>query len=184
MSYERLVGFVLRKYGLSKATFKLISIEEEWRPFLIGHYFFEHLGDETDSLMIEGRMIEEYGFNPQIKEIMERCYVKFLGIEDKNLIKKWLEIHEINKKGNPEYIRYLAPFLDVFFKYIKKLLNCDFLIVYNPQKLKKFFRKKKDRRMAIVEEVLHYCYMMNRNVPIEHNEVSKLSKKILKEYHG
>ena len=180
-NYEDLIRFVLEKYGLSGATFNLIILgEEEWRQFLIGQYFFEHPSNSIEYEKIERRMIEEYGFSPDLESILELQYAQCAGIDDKNLIKEWLSIHERNKQNLP-YSQSLATYLNIFFKQIKELLSYDFLIIYNPQKLTEFFPKKK-RGKAIIEETLHFCYKKGKKVPIKHNEVARLSKKILKEY--
>jgi hypothetical protein len=179
---EELVRFVLRKYGLSRATFKLFALEEEkFKRFLIGEDCFQHLGDTEEELkIIEERGKAEYGFSPDLESKLEYMYAQCLGIDNKSLIKVWLSTHEENKQ-KPLYSRLLAPYLDVFFEYVSELLNYDFLIIYNPQRLAKSFSEKKIA-MAIIEETLHYCYKRGKNVPIEHAEVVRLSKKILKEY--
>jgi len=179
-NYEEMIKFVLKAYDLSTSTFKLIVLgEEKWRRFLIGQYYFEYQ-DDIESEIIEGRIKEEYEFSPDLKFKLEKQYALCLGIDDKNLIKGWLDIHEQNKQ-NPLYSQLLAQHLDVFFEHVRELLNYDFLIIYNPQKLAKFFPKKK-RGIAMVEEALHFCYKRGKKVPIKHGEVARLSKKILQEF--
>lgn len=175
---EKLVEFVLEKHDISP-TFELIRLgEDDWEKFTIGEYLFRSLGDSRDLEAFKNRMAEEYGYPPELEELLERSYARCLVIDDSEKIGEWRSVHEGNKQSDPSYTEHLAPHLDVFFKILESLSEHDFLIIYNQKKVEEFEME----RVGIIEETFHYLHHRGLDVPIDHDEVQKRAEKILEKY--
>ncbi|KXA92115.1 hypothetical protein AKJ65_08040 [candidate division MSBL1 archaeon SCGC-AAA259E19] len=176
---EELVEFVLEKYGVS-ATFKLIRLEgSDWEDFQVGEYLFRSLGDPPDWEESKHRMAEEYGYPPELEELLERSYARCLVIDDPGKIEEWENVHEENKQ-NPFYSEHLAPHLDVFFQILEDLLDHDFLIVYSQEKVEEFGIEG----VGMIEETFHYLHHLGEDVPIDHEETWKEAEEILEEFNS
>ncbi|KXB00314.1 hypothetical protein AKJ47_00820 [candidate division MSBL1 archaeon SCGC-AAA261G05] len=172
----KLVEFVLRKYDVSP-EFKLIKLKGgRWEKFTAGEFYFRRLGDPPDLERLE--MVEEYGYPPELEELLERSYSRCLVIDNPKKIKGWTRTHEWNKQSNPFYSEHLAPYLDVFFEILENLLDRDFLIVYNQKKIEDFGMEG----VGMIEEAFHYLHHIGKPVPIDHDELQRQAEKVLEEY--